>query len=113
MAQVHVVNAIIVPCGMEETAESVRREYVSYFSKQEGFIESIFLKSIKREDDGSIKYINTVVWASYEHFENVVNLGSKDSEGLNKDGFKVLGKGFPEPIKVSPGQYTVISELPV
>ncbi|WP_370978315.1 antibiotic biosynthesis monooxygenase [Agaribacterium sp. ZY112] len=108
MDHLHVVNTIIVPPGMEETAKKIRNEYVSYFSKQEGFIGSTFLRSIKREKDGSTKYINTVVWESYNHFEKVVNLGFKNNEGLNEDGFKVLGKGFPEPIKVSPGQYTVV-----
>ncbi|WP_444930917.1 antibiotic biosynthesis monooxygenase family protein [Microbulbifer sp. SSSA002] len=108
MDQVHVVNTITVPSGMEETAERIRNEYVSYFSKQDGFVSSTFFKSINREEDGSIKYINTVVWESYGHFEKVVNLGFNNSEGLNADGFKVLGKGFPKPIKVSPGQYTVI-----
>lgn len=110
MEQVHVINTIIVPPGMEETAERVRNDYVRYFSEQEGFIGSTFFKSINREEDGSIKYVNTVVWQSYAHFERVVNLGFKNSEGLNADGLKVLGKGFPAPIKVSPGQYMVVSD---
>jgi len=110
MDQVHVINQIIVPKGMEDTAESIRNEYVRYFSKQEGFIGSTFLRSINREQDGSIKYINTVIWESYSHFEKVVNLGFKNSEGLNADGLKVLGKGFPAPIKVSPGQYMVVDD---
>ncbi|MFQ3229449.1 antibiotic biosynthesis monooxygenase family protein [Reinekea sp.] len=109
MSQVHVINTITVPSGMEKTAENVRDEYVSYFRKQDGFVSSTFFKSIDRENDGAIKYINTVVWESYDHFKNVVNLGFENSEGLNSHGLKVLGKGFPEPIKVSSGRYTVIA----
>lgn len=54
------------------------------------------------------RYINIVVWDSYENFQAVVNAGFENEDGLNDDGMKVLGKGFPEPIKVSPGQYEII-----
>jgi Antibiotic biosynthesis monooxygenase. len=108
MEQVSVINTIIVPKGMEVTAENIRDEYVSYFSKQEGFVSSVFYKSICREPDGSLKYINTVVWKSYAHFEKVVNSGFKSEHGENDDGMRVLGRGFPEPITVSPGQYVVV-----
>ncbi len=110
MEQVSVINTITVPKGMETTAEQVRGEYIAYFSEQDGFISSTFYKSIHREDDDSIKYINTVVWASHAHFEKVVNIGFKNAQGENKDGKKVLGKGFPEPIKVSPGQYFIVDQ---
>jgi len=110
MEQVSVINTITVPKGMEAIAEEIRDEYVSYFSKQEGFVSSTFYKSINREEDGEIRYINTVVWASYKHFEKVVNTGFNNEMGVNKDNMKVLGKGFPEPIKVSPGQFTILRE---
>ncbi|MFQ3280937.1 antibiotic biosynthesis monooxygenase family protein [Reinekea sp.] len=110
MEQVSVINTITVPSGMEGIAESVRNEYVDYFSEQEGFVSSTFFKSINREDDGAVKYINTVVWESYEHFEKIVNVGFENAEGSNEDGLKVLGRGFPEPIKVSPGQYIIVSQ---
>jgi heme-degrading monooxygenase HmoA len=110
MSQISVINTITVPKGMEETAERIRAEYIAYFSKQNGFISSTFYKSISREDDDSIKYINTVVWLSESHFKNVVNLGFENDMGVNSDGKSVLGKGFPEPIKVSPGQYVVLDQ---
>jgi len=108
MTQVSVINIITVPKGMESIAEQVREEYVAYFGEQEGFVSSTFYKSISREEDESLKYINTVVWQSYSDFERVVNIGFADSAGKNSDGKKVLGKGFPEPIKVSPGQYVTL-----
>lgn len=111
MDQISVINTITVPEGMEDTAVKVRDEYVLYFSKQDGFVSSTFYKSITREDDNAIKYINIVVWASYAHFEKVVNAGFKNAEGENTDGMKVLGRGFPEPIKVSPGQYTIVGHV--
>ena len=110
MSQISVINTIIVPSGMETTAELVLLEYVSYFIKQEGFVSSTFYKSINREQDGSVKYVNTIVWESCGHFEKVVNKGFDNEFGENKDGMKVLGKGFPEPIKVSPGQYVIVSQ---
>ena len=54
--------------------------------------------------------MNIVVWASYRHFEQVVNKGFQNEGGENSDGMRVLGKGFPEPIIVSPGQYQVIEQ---
>ncbi|BFM13084.1 hypothetical protein R50072_32370 [Simiduia litorea] len=110
MSELHVINAILVPAGMEAEAEQVRAEYVKYFSKQTGFVSSTFYKSVKTEADGSSKYVNTVVWASQQDFERVVNLGFDNAEGENRDGMRVLGKGFPEPITVSPGQYHIISQ---
>ena len=108
MDLVSVINTITVPDGMESTAEEIRDEYVQYFSKQEGFVSSTFYKSIQRDEDGSIRYVNTVVWASYSCFEKVVNTGFENESGENSDGKRVLGKGFPPPIKVSPGQYVAI-----
>lgn len=110
MEQVSVINTITVPDGMEDIAIRVRDEYVSYFSKQDGFVSATFYKSINRENDNSVKYINIVVWESYSQFEKVVNAGFDNIEGENKDGKKVLGRGFPEPIKVSPGQYSTIRQ---
>ena len=110
MSKVSIINTITVPEGMESDAEEVREIYIEYFSKQEGFVESIFYKSIEREEDGSIKYVNIVVWESFEAFTRVVNAGFYNEDGQNSDGYKVLGKGFPEPIKVSPGRYVSINE---
>lgn len=108
MDEISVINFILVPPGLEREAESVRDIYISYFKQQDGFVSSTFYKSIETESDGSTKYINTVVWKSYEHYQNVVNDGFSNTAGLNKDGFKVLGKGFPEPITVSSGRYISI-----
>jgi heme-degrading monooxygenase HmoA len=110
MESISVINTITVPEGMESIAEQVRLEYVDYFKQQDGFLGSTFYKSVNRESDGSIKYINTVVWQSQAHFEKVVNFGFSNDHGENKDGRRVLGRGFPEPIQVSPGQYIVIDE---
>lgn len=108
MKQISVINTILVPDGMEAEAESVREVYVEYFKNQDGFISSTFYKSLSREAEGSRQYVNIIVWASYAHFERVVNKGFKSELGENGDGMRVLGKGFPEPIRVSPGQYEVI-----
>jgi len=108
MDKISVINTITVPKGMEKIAEEVREEYVNYFKKQDGYVNSTFYKSLNREDDGSIRYVNIVMWESYDHFERVVNKGFKNEEGENNDGMRVLGKGFPEPIKVLPGQFTTI-----
>lgn len=110
MQQVHVINTITVPEGMEAQAESVRAQYVAYFQKQDGFAGSTFYKSLDRESNGSIKFVNVVVWATYAHFERVVNKGFQDAQGENSDGMRVLGEGFPEPIVVSPGRYQVIEQ---
>lgn len=111
MEQLSVINTISVPLGMEEEAEAIRADYVAYFQEQDGFVSSSFYKSLKRESDGTIKYINVIVWASYAHFEAVVNLGFQNEDGENKDGRRVLGKGFPEPITVSAGQYQIIGHV--
>ncbi len=108
--EVSIINSIVVPEGMEKNAEAIRDEYVSYFKKQPGFVSSTFYRSIARENDNSIKYVNIVVWSSYEAYLAVVNTGFENDEGENADGMKVLGKGFPEPIVVSPGQYMCIDE---
>lgn len=113
MQQVHVINTITVPEGMEANAESVRAAYVQYFQEQDGFVGSTFYKSLERAADGSIQYVNVVVWASQAHFERVVNQGFQNANGENSDGLRVLGKGFPEPIVVSPGRYSVIEKTGV
>ena len=110
MKQVCVINTILVPEGMESEAESVRNEYVEYFQKQDGFVSSTFYRSMSREASGEIKYVNMVVWESVAHFEQVVNKGFQNEQGENSDGMRVLGKGFPAPITVSPGQYHVIGQ---
>ncbi|MDC2889013.1 antibiotic biosynthesis monooxygenase family protein [Psychrosphaera algicola] len=113
MEQISVINTILVPKGMEETAEKVRNEYIDYFRQQAGFVSSTFYKSINRQNDDSVNYVNTVVWSSKAHFDAVVNLCFKNAEGKNKDGKRVLGKGFPEPIKVNPDQYIVIDKTEI
>lgn len=113
MEQVSVINTILVPKGMEAIAESVRNEYVEYFQKQDGFVSSTFYKAVNREQEGAIQYVNIVVWQSYGHFEQVVNNGFANAQGENSDGMRVLGKGFPEPIIVSPGQYQIIAQSDV
>lgn len=110
MSEISIINTITVPLGMESKAEAVREEYVAYFQQQDGFVRSTFYKSLNREADGSLKYINTVVWKSYSHYEQVVNLGFSNADGENKEGMRVLGRGFPEPIQVSPGQYEIIND---
>lgn len=108
MEEITVINTIVVPAGMEKVAEEAREEYLRYFEKQEGFVSLSFYKSIERESDDSLRYVNIVVWKSYEHFKNVVNDGFKNTEGENSDGMRVLGRGFPEPIVISPARYTKI-----
>ena len=48
------------------------------------------------------------MWESYEKYTNVVNTGFSSKEGINSDEVKVPGRGFPEPIIVSPCQYEII-----
>lgn len=110
MESISVINTIKVPEGMEAEAEKIRDVYVSYFKKQPGFVSSSFYKSIERENDGILKYVNIVVWESLEAFNHVVNQGFNNDEGQNSDGYKVLGKGFPKPIEVSPGRFISIAE---
>lgn len=113
MEQISVINTIVVPTGMEAEAEAIRAEYVEYFQQQQGFVSSTFYKSLIREAEGSIKYVNIVVWESYAHFELVVNKGFQNEQGENSDGKRVLGKGFPEPIVVSAAQYRIIEQTKV
>lgn len=109
MAEVSVINLIEVPSGMESEAEEIRNVYVSYFKRQPGFVSSTFYHGLSSSDGGVTKYVNIVVWDSYESFEKVVNSGFINSDGENEDGMRVLGRGFPEPIVISPGQYSVLA----
>jgi len=106
MKEISVINFIEVPEGMEEIAMSVRKKYVDYFRKKDGFVSSTFYRSIDEDKKG--QYVNTVVWDSIDSFNKVVNEGFNNEEGQNSDGMKVLGKGFPEPISVSPCRYEII-----
>jgi len=106
MKQISVINFIEVPEGMEETALEVRNTYVDYFRKQSGFVSSTFYRSVN--ENKKQKYVNIVVWDSIDSFNKVVNSGYSNDQGNNNDGMKVLGKGFPEPITVNPGQYEII-----
>ena len=106
MKQISVINFIEVPDGMEEIAFEVRETYVDYFRKRSGFVSSTFYRSVN--EDQKDKYVNIVVWDSIDSFNKVVNSGFSNKQGKNDDGMKVLGKGFPEPISVSPGQYEII-----
>ena len=108
MKHISVINSIEVPEGMEEEAIRVRDEYIDYFSKQPGFVSSTFYKSINSEN--RFNFINMVVWDSYESYMAVVNSGAFNSKGVNEDGMKVLGQGFPSPITITPGQYKTISK---
>lgn len=108
MKEISIINVIEVPEGMHEKAIEVREKYVEYFRKQEGFVSSTFYHSINEEHKE--KYINIVVWDSYESYTNVVSFGFANEEGKNSEGMKVLGAGFPEPITVSPSQYEVIGQ---
>ncbi len=106
MNQISIINSIEVPEGQEEEAIKIRDIYINYFKSKEGFISSTFYRSIN--NDNKFNYVNIVVWESYEAFRSVVNSGFENKEGLNSDHMKVLGKGFPHPIKVSPGQFEII-----
>lgn len=106
MSQISAINCIEVPLGSEETAIAVREAYVDYFRKQPGFISSTFYRASVTND--RINFINIVVWNSKGAYDAVVNSGYDNADGLNKDGMKVLGKGFPEPIVVHPGVYEII-----
>lgn len=96
---------------MVETAIQVREEYVAYFKRQPGFVESVFYRERAEPGaaTGAVKFVNIVVWDSYASFEAVVNRGFADAEGVNADGMKVLGRGFPPPIVVHPGRYEILS----
>ncbi|MFK7773603.1 MAG: antibiotic biosynthesis monooxygenase [Saprospiraceae bacterium] len=106
MNQVSVINSIEVPDGLEDEAIKIRDIYINYFKTKPGFVSSTFYKSIN--DNNKFNFVNIVVWDSKESFEAVVNSGFENKDGLNQDNMKVLGKGFPEPIKVSPGQFEII-----
>ncbi len=108
MPHIHVINSIVVPEGMEEEAVRVRDHYISYFQRQPGFVSSTFYKAL--DVGSSFHFVNVVVWDSQASFDAVVNSGFDNIEGLNDDAMKVLGRGFPEPIKVSPGRYEIIRE---
>ncbi|WP_085904794.1 antibiotic biosynthesis monooxygenase family protein [Kiloniella majae] len=107
MSQISAINCIEVPDGYEEIAIEIREQYVNYFKKQPGFISSTFYRASVQND--KINYINIVVWETKEAYDAVVNKGYENADGLNSDGMKVLGKGFPEPIKVHPGVFEIIS----
>ena len=106
MKPISVINSIEVPEGHEEMAIEVRDIYINYFKTKPGFVSSTFYKSIN--PDNTFNFVNIVVWDSYESFQAVVNSGFDNEDGLNEDQMKVLGKGFPDPIKVSPWQFEVI-----
>lgn len=106
MKQISVINSIEVPEGFEEKAIEVRDVYVTYFKTKPGFVSSTFYRTIN--SDNKFNFVNIVVWESYEAFQKVVNDGFENEDGLNKDNMKVLGRGFPEPIKVSPGQFEIV-----
>ncbi|NHN27590.1 hypothetical protein FIA58_018065 [Flavobacterium jejuense] len=108
MKPISVINSIEVPDGHEETAIQIRDLYMDYFKTKAGFVSATFYRSINSEN--KFNYVNIVVWDSYESFQAVVNNGFENEEGLNSDFMKVLGKGFPHPIKVSPGQYEIIKK---
>ncbi|MEQ8904024.1 antibiotic biosynthesis monooxygenase [Ekhidna sp.] len=106
MKEVSVINSIQVPSGHEEMAINVRDTYIKYFKTKSGFVSSTFYKSIN--PDNTFNFVNIVVWDSRESFNNAVNSGFDNAEGLNDDNMKVLGKGFPSPIAINPGQYETI-----
>lgn len=108
MKRISVINSIQVPKGHEETAIKTRDIYIEYFKTKPGFVSSTFYKSVN--PDNTFNFVNIVVWDSYESFEAVVNSGFNNIEGLNDDDIKVLGKGFPSPIIVNPGQFQTIRE---
>lgn len=105
-AAISVINSIKVPKHMLDQAVTVRNTYVDYFKRQPGFVSSTFYQA--SDNESTFSYINIVVWESQKHVDDVVNAGFENSEGMNSDGLKVLGKGFPPPIEVFPGRYMVI-----
>lgn len=106
MKTISVINSLQVPEGWEETALNIRNEYVRYFQSKPGFVSSTFYRSINPEN--KFNFVNIVVWDSKASFHKVVNDGFQNEDGLNTDQMKVLGKGFPEPIQVTPGQFETI-----
>ncbi|MEH6405405.1 MAG: hypothetical protein V7750_18685 [Sneathiella sp.] len=108
MTEISAINCIEVPVGSEDMAIAIRNEYVDYFRTKAGFVSSIFYRASTQND--AINYINVVVWSSQDAYDAVVNEGFSNLDGLNVDGRKVLGKGFPDPIVVHPGVYDVIGD---
>ncbi len=108
MKPISVINSIVVPPDMVEEAIAIRDHYVSNFRKQPGFVSSTFYRSLN--PDNHFNFINIVVWDSQASFDAVVGRGFDNAEGLNDDAMKVLGKGFPPPIQIAPGQYEIIRE---
>ncbi len=106
MKEISVINSIQVPEGHEEMAIKIRDAYIEYFKTKPGFVSSTFYQSIN--PDNTFNFVNIVVWDSYASVEAVVNSGFDNIEGLNDDDMKVLGKGFPPPIVVNPGQFKTI-----
>lgn len=106
MKQIHVINVIEVPNGMEQTAIDVREEYVDYFKTKHGFIGSTFYRSINT--NGKFNFINIVIWDCHDSYMAVVNSAATDKGRINDDGMKVLGNGFPHPIVIHPDQYEII-----
>ncbi len=106
MNQVSAINVLEVPEGFEDEAIAVRERYVAYFKQQPGFVSATFYQSINAEN--RYNFINIVVWVSEQAYQAVVKGAAMHAEGENADGMKVLGRGFPEPILVNPGQYKII-----
>jgi len=106
MKQISVINSIGVPDGYGEPAINVRDASIQYFKTTLGFVSSTFYHIINCSN--KFNFVNIVVWDSYEPFQSVVNNGFDDEDGLNTDNMKILVKGFPHPIKVSPGQFEII-----
>ncbi|MCA9720113.1 MAG: antibiotic biosynthesis monooxygenase [Myxococcales bacterium] len=107
MSQVHVINAIEVPEGMESVAIEVREQYVEYFRTLPGFVGSTFYRAL--DTSSAYTYINVVIWESRAAFAAAVNAGFDNLDGENRDGMRVLGRGFPAPIVVHPGRYEIIA----
>ncbi len=106
MSQISVINAIEVPPDHVDAAIRIRNDYVDYFRTKPGFVSSTFYRASNAQQE--FQFINIIVWESEEAFQAVVNEGFSNAEGMNDDGRRVLGKGFPPPIRVHPGQYEVI-----
>ncbi|WP_419904265.1 antibiotic biosynthesis monooxygenase family protein [Kiloniella sp.] len=106
MPLVNAINCIEVPPGSEDKAIEVREIYINYFRKQPGFVSSTFYRASTQNDN--INFINIVVWETQADYDTVVNKGYDNPDGLNEDGMKVLGKGFPAPIVVHPGVFEII-----
>ncbi len=106
-SHIHAINCIEVPHGHEDAALQVRETYVDYFRRQPGFVSACFYRATTTKD--AINFINIVVWESQDAYNNVVNAGFDNADGVNADGMKVLGKGFPAPIVVHPGVFEIVA----